>query len=281
MGEMVKSLPTEGAEVTPSRRGAQAQGSETGTQVGAEAKQVVSQVADQAKDLVSHRVTERAGRSARDIVDVARALRQTRGQLGDNVAAPYVDKAADQLERFSRFLRDANPAEVVRDVERFARREPLLFLGGAFALGLLGARFLKSSAHHQESPWSHEDIGETRYRSSFQGEGSRREGQFQEREGQSSGYGAQGSFVQRGMQERWSKNQGQQTTSQGSPGHEGRTYSSMQGAAPQPGQASTGTNWQAGSPRPEPSGNIPGETKVGESKPAENKQPGARPRGAS
>jgi hypothetical protein len=33
----------------------------------------------------------------------------------------------------------------VSEAEDFARRQPALFLGGAFALGLLGARFLKSS----------------------------------------------------------------------------------------------------------------------------------------
>ena len=31
------------------------------------------------------------------------------------------------------------------DVGTFARREPAMFLGGAFVLGLLGGRFLKSS----------------------------------------------------------------------------------------------------------------------------------------
>ena len=33
----------------------------------------------------------------------------------------------------------------VSSTERFARREPLFFLGGAFVVGLLAARFLKSS----------------------------------------------------------------------------------------------------------------------------------------
>ena len=34
---------------------------------------------------------------------------------------------------------------MVTQVEQYARRQPAIFLGGAFALGLLGARFLKSS----------------------------------------------------------------------------------------------------------------------------------------
>jgi hypothetical protein len=36
--------------------------------------------------------------------------------------------------------------ELIGDVEQFARRSPALFLGGAFALGVLAARFVKSSS---------------------------------------------------------------------------------------------------------------------------------------
>lgn len=135
MAEMVKSLPTgEGAE-RPSPAG-----------TGSQTKEVVSNVAGQARELVSGQVHRRAERSADDISSVAQALRQTREQLGDNFAAPVVDKAAEQLDRLSRFLRTAEPRQVVWEVEAFARREPLVFLGGAFALGMLGARFLKSSS---------------------------------------------------------------------------------------------------------------------------------------
>jgi len=211
MGEMVKSFPPEGIDRTPSRRGAEG-ATGNGSNIEGEAKEAVAQVADQAKDLVRHRVTESAGKSAQDIEDVAHALRQTRKDLGDNIAAPYVDKAASQLERFSHFLRDASPAEVVRDVERFARREPLLFLGGAFALGLLGARFLKSSSHHEGD--SARDEGESRAPrgAGYRGRDEERAGQYgrgsqYSRQSQSAGadaptpppgqgYGAQGSFLQ-------------------------------------------------------------------------------------
>jgi hypothetical protein len=35
---------------------------------------------------------------------------------------------------------------VVRDAENYARREPLIFLGAAFAVGFIAARFLKASS---------------------------------------------------------------------------------------------------------------------------------------
>jgi hypothetical protein len=48
-------------------------------------------------------------------------------------------------------------------VEDFARRNPAVFLGGAFALGLVGARFIKSSGHRAERErWERGEVGEHR-----------------------------------------------------------------------------------------------------------------------
>jgi hypothetical protein len=101
---------------------------------------------DQAKSMLRGRVMERASKSALSVSDLARTLRQTSRQLEGNAASPLVDRAADQLDRVSELLDSRDPDEIVRSVERFARQQPLLFLGGAFALGVAGARFLKSSA---------------------------------------------------------------------------------------------------------------------------------------
>jgi len=124
---------------------------ESGVGVVNQAKDVASHMASQAKDLVTTQVAQRTEKSAGDLGDVAKALRQATTQLDGNIASPYVEKAAEQLEKVSQFLRTANAQELGHSVESFARREPLLFLGGAFALGILGARFLKSSAHRAES----------------------------------------------------------------------------------------------------------------------------------
>ena len=60
-------------------------------------------------------------------------------------ASQYVDQAAEQLERFGGYLRSADVHDMADRVEDAARRQPALFLGGMLALGLAGARFLKSS----------------------------------------------------------------------------------------------------------------------------------------
>ncbi|MEZ4295247.1 MAG: hypothetical protein R3B70_09755 [Polyangiaceae bacterium] len=155
MAEMVRTFPrATGPEDAPqSASGAQpgpgTSGEASTSPPEGPAKEMVSGVAHEAQQAVSARVSRRAERSAVELEQVARALRKTREDLGGNTAAPYVDKAAAQLERLSRYMRTTDAREMLRGVESFARREPLVFLGGAFAIGMLGARFLKSSAHHE------------------------------------------------------------------------------------------------------------------------------------
>jgi len=59
--------------------------------------------------------------------------------------ANFMDTAGDKLREFSTHLDQREVTELLDDVERYARRNPGIFVGGAFALGLLGARFLRSS----------------------------------------------------------------------------------------------------------------------------------------
>src|SRR5690606_40974563 len=60
-------------------------------------------------------------------------------------AARAAEQAAGQIARLSQGLKNKDVGELMNDAQRLARRQPALFVGGAFTLGLLGARFLKSS----------------------------------------------------------------------------------------------------------------------------------------
>jgi hypothetical protein len=91
-------------------------------------------------------------RATDGIGTVAQAVRKTTQHLRDqqhDTIARYVDEAATQLERFSQRLRDKDVRELLDDAQDFARRRPAVFIGSAFALGVLGARFLKSSRDRQ------------------------------------------------------------------------------------------------------------------------------------
>jgi len=57
------------------------------------------------------------------------------------------------VENWADYVQQTDVRQMADRVESFARREPAIFLGGAFALGLLGARFLKSSRRSDEDQW--------------------------------------------------------------------------------------------------------------------------------
>jgi hypothetical protein len=95
---------------------------------------------------------ERVGRVGSAMRSAADEVRKE-----DELVAGYVDRASERFERAANYLKTADPKQAMRDAERFARREPALFFGGAFLLGLAAARFLKSSRHEQESRGERDD----------------------------------------------------------------------------------------------------------------------------
>jgi hypothetical protein len=116
--------------------------------VGRQAKAAAGDVVQQASELAHSTAESRKGEIADRIHSVAGALRGAKSSLsqqGDSTLPQYVDKAADRIEQFSDYLRERDVRDMIGDVQRTARREPALFLGGAFLLGFIGMRFLKAS----------------------------------------------------------------------------------------------------------------------------------------
>ncbi len=130
-------------------QGITGQARDKASQVVDQAQQTTSQVVDQARGVATSRVASQKDRTAESLGSVAQALRQTGQQLREQDQAgvtDYVESAANQIERISGYLQNRDVGELIDDVEYLARRQPALFLGGAFVLGLIGARFLKSSS---------------------------------------------------------------------------------------------------------------------------------------
>lgn len=122
-------------------------GFEAVSQLGTEARGLASEVASSAQELVRTEVEKRTAQGAEELSEVAQALRQSGRALKGNRAAPYVQKAADGIEHVADYVRQAKPRDVLETVTTFAKRDPVLFLSGAFAVGLLGSRFMKSGAN--------------------------------------------------------------------------------------------------------------------------------------
>ena len=121
--------------------------SETAAVVKEQAKRTVSQVGEQAKTNVGSRM----GDVAQELGTVAEAVRQTSEELSSHDQAgiaQYGTRIADQIESVSNYLNERGVEEVLTDVEGIARRQPALFLGGAFMLGLLVGRFVRSSSQN-------------------------------------------------------------------------------------------------------------------------------------
>jgi hypothetical protein len=118
-----------------------------------QAKSTAGTLADRAKEQAAQKVTERKERAVGTLGNVASALRKTGEQMeGETPGVPqYLEMAASQFDNVQRYLQENDLRQVTRQVEGFARREPVLFLGGAFLLGVVAARFLKSSAPEQGS----------------------------------------------------------------------------------------------------------------------------------
>jgi hypothetical protein len=118
------------------------------------------------KEQANSRLSSQKDRALDSLSGVTQAVKQTTQQLRDNqhdIIARYIEQAADQIERFSTNLKNKDVGELVEDAQRFARRQPAIFVGSAFALGLLGARFLKSSA----PPEYRSEYGQTQYGSRY------------------------------------------------------------------------------------------------------------------
>ena len=92
---------------------------------------------------------EQQGAVASGLGDLAQALRKAAREMGNGgqqaQISRFAETAADGLERFSGSLRNKDLGGVMRDVESFARRQPVAFFGAAVAAGFLAVRFLKSS----------------------------------------------------------------------------------------------------------------------------------------
>ena len=103
---------------------------------------------DRMKERAAAQINSQKDRATDGLGTVAQAVRQSTQQLRDQhheTVASYVEQAADQIERLSQRLRQKDIGSLLGDAQRLARRQPALFIGSAFALGVICARFLKSS----------------------------------------------------------------------------------------------------------------------------------------
>ena len=129
---------------------------QSANEVADQAKQAASQVTDQAKHAAKSQLAVRKDETASGLNTMSSAVRDMGDKLRQNNQtssyAQFADQAANQIQRFSGYLRNHDVGEIVDQAEDWMRRDPMIALGGAFVLGLVAARFLKSSGVKRSSP---------------------------------------------------------------------------------------------------------------------------------
>lgn len=117
-----------------------------------QAKQTTGQIVNQVQQRAGSQLNRQKESAASDLSTVVNAVRRFGESLAGEqngpiarYAAQYGDKAANNLERLSNYIREQDPKQLLDDVQNFGRRRPAWLLGGAFLLGFAGARLIKSS----------------------------------------------------------------------------------------------------------------------------------------
>ena len=131
--------------------GQQGGGNSARDQIRGVKDQVVDQAKNtlqQARDRAGSSLGESKGQFADQFGTIAQALRRTTEHLrseDQQRIAGLTDTVARQVEQVADYLRNKDARAMRQDLENLAKRQPALVLGGALVLGLIGARFLKSS----------------------------------------------------------------------------------------------------------------------------------------
>lgn len=135
-----------------------------------EAKDQTKELANQAGSHLNQLVSRQKDQAAERLGGLAGSLRNAASKLEEDETignfGGYATKAAEQVDRFSNYLRDGDLQGFFRDAETTARRHPDLFLGGTFLAGLLLARFLKASSPRRQALVPY-DQGPQRFSSGF------------------------------------------------------------------------------------------------------------------
>lgn len=168
-------------------RAGQATGSSAREQIREVKDQVVGQAKhtlQQARDRASSSLGEGKGQLAEQVGSVAEALRRTTEHLrseDQQRIAGLTETMARQVDHVANYLRNKDARAMRQDLENLARRQPAIMLGGALVLGLIGARFLKSSERRRgggrlgdgRNYGGERRFGNTGYDQPFSGEGER------------------------------------------------------------------------------------------------------------
>ncbi len=151
----------------PDQEGLIGQASTQAQEAPSTAQERAVELKEQGKSRLGEKLDQRTNEAGVQARKMAQALRRSGEQLsneGDGQqAAELAEGAADRIERLGGYLERTSGAELVRDVEDFARRRPWMIAGMGLVAGLAASRFLKASAERRYGGSAQPDGGSTRH----------------------------------------------------------------------------------------------------------------------
>jgi len=117
--------------------------------VAGQAQEKAREAAGKAQEGIRQQIDDRSTQAGEQVGSTAQDLRSVGEELrkqGKDGPAKLADRAAEQTERVSSYLKEKGPDEMLEDVEEFGRQRPWAVLAGGVAVGVLAARFLKASS---------------------------------------------------------------------------------------------------------------------------------------
>ena len=103
----------------------------------------------EARGRISDRVDQRSTQAGERIAGTASDVRSIADELrsqGKDAPANLAEQVASQADRVGDYLKGASGDRILRDVEDYARRQPMLVAAAGLALGFAASRFLKASS---------------------------------------------------------------------------------------------------------------------------------------
>ena len=125
------------------------------------AQEKASALREQGSARLRDQLDERSTKVGSQVRSLAKALRRSGNELGNegnSNAAQLTTRAADRIERVGSYLEQKSGDELMRDVERLARRRPWMLAGLGMLAGVAAARFVKASSEqrngeNRETDW--------------------------------------------------------------------------------------------------------------------------------
>jgi ElaB/YqjD/DUF883 family membrane-anchored ribosome-binding protein len=117
------------------------------------AQEKASELREQGSARLRDQLDERSTKVGSQVRSLAKALRRSGTDLsneGNGNASQLTTQAADRIERVGSYLEQKSGDELMRDVEKFARRRPWILAGLGMLAGVAAARFVKASSEQRK-----------------------------------------------------------------------------------------------------------------------------------